>query len=85
MIFLCFYLGEGKEFALMHVYKWDQIICLYYRTAWWIFTKLGRDEVFIALHICPWADPGQDKNGPGVQFLKKNIFRVERYRNKPNA
>ena len=31
----------------MHVYVWKHIVSLYYRTALWMFTKLGRDEVLM--------------------------------------
>ena len=32
--FLCIYLGEkGGGVALMHVYVWEHIVSLYYRTA----------------------------------------------------
>ena len=31
----------------MHVYVWEHIVSLYYRTASWMFTKLGRDEVLM--------------------------------------
>ena len=54
MNFLCIYLGEkkgGGGFALMHVYVWEHIVSLYYRTAKWMFTKLGRDEVLMARHM----------------------------------
>ena len=34
--------------ALMHVYVWEHIASLYYRTAQWMFMKLGRDEVLMA-------------------------------------
>ena len=54
MNFLWIYLDErgGGENALMHVlYVWEHIASLYYRTAWWMFTKLGRDEVLIARHM----------------------------------
>ena len=37
--------------ALMHVYVLEHIVSLYYRTAWLMFTKLGRDEVLMAPHI----------------------------------
>ena len=37
--------------ALMHVYVWEHIASLYYRTALWMFTKLGRDEVLMAWHM----------------------------------
>ena len=71
MNFLCIYLGEGKGGgALMHVYVWQRIVGLHYRTTWWMFTKLGRDEELMApvyalrcfIHICPGADPGRGKN-----------------------
>ena len=47
-------LGEGKGGALMHVYMyvWEHIVSLSYRIAWWIFTKLGRDEVLMVLYKC---------------------------------
>ena len=35
----------------MHVYVWEHIASLYYRTASWMFTKLGRDEVLMARHM----------------------------------
>ena len=40
--------GGGE---LMHVYVWEHIVSLYYGTAWWMFTKLGGDEVLIAPHM----------------------------------
>ena len=38
----------------MHVYVLEHIVSLCYRTALWMFTKLGRDEVLMALHL--WLD-----------------------------
>ena len=35
----------------MHVYVWEHIVSLFYRTAQWMFTKLGRDEVLMARHM----------------------------------
>ena len=35
----------------MHVYVWEHIVSLYYGTAQWMFTKLGRDEVLMAQHM----------------------------------
>ena len=35
----------------MHVYVLEYIVSLSYRTAWWMFTKVGRDEVFMTLHL----------------------------------
>ena len=51
MNFLCIYLGEKVWGALMHVYIWEHIVSLYYRTSQWMFTKLGRDEVPMAQHM----------------------------------
>ena len=51
MNFLWIYLGEKAGGALMHVYVWEHIASLYYRTASWMFTKLGRDEVLMARHM----------------------------------
>ena len=42
---------RGGGFALMHVYEWEHVASLYYRTAKWMFTKLGRDEVLLARHM----------------------------------
>ena len=38
----------------MHVYVLEHIVSLCYRTARWMFTKLGRDEVLMAPHL--WLD-----------------------------
>ena len=35
----------------MHVYVWEHIVSIYYRTAKWMFTKLGMDEVLMARHM----------------------------------
>ena len=51
MNFLWIYLGEKRRGALLHVYVWEHIASLYYRTARWMFTKLGRDEVLMARHM----------------------------------
>ena len=51
MNFLCIYLGEERGGALMHVYVWEHIVSLYYWTAEWMFTTLGRDEVLMVLHM----------------------------------
>ena len=34
----------------VHVYVWERIVSLTYRTTSWMFTKFGRDEVFMAPH-----------------------------------
>ena len=52
MNFLFIYLGEGRGGgALMHVYVWEHIVSLYYRTAWLMIKKHGRDEVLMAPHM----------------------------------
>ena len=50
MNFLCIYLGEKRGVALMHVYVWEHIVSLYYRTAYWMFTKLGMHEVLMVIY-----------------------------------
>ena len=37
--------------ALMHLYVWEHIVIPNYRTAWRMFTKLGRDEELVAPHM----------------------------------
>ena len=54
MKFLCLFLGDeswGGGGALMLVYVWEHIVSLYYRTALWMFTKLGREKVLMAQHM----------------------------------
>ena len=81
MIFLCIYLGEGKEGgALMHVYVLEHIISLSYRTTGWMFTKLDRDEVLIITHLFIgfWANSTQGRiqgGGGGGQFAKNRSMR----------
>ena len=36
----------------MHIYIWEHIVSLYHRTAEWMFTKLGRDEVLMVTYKC---------------------------------
>ena len=51
--FSMYLLGEkGGGGALMHVYVWEHIVSIYYSTAWWMFTKLGRDEVLMVPYKC---------------------------------
>ena len=40
-----------REVALMYVYVWEHIVSLYNRTNWWIYSKIGRYEVFKAAHM----------------------------------
>ena len=63
----------------MHVYVLEHIVSLYYRTAVWMFTKLGRHEMLMVPvqmmlffgQICPGADPGRGQNrSMGVPLLQ---------------
>ena len=85
---------EGGEGALMHVYEWEHIVSLYYRTAWWMFTKLGRDEVLMAPHMqqgvlarsTQGRIQGGAKIGHGGSPSSRNFFlRPEGYSDKPNG
>ena len=80
--------------ALMHVYVWEHIVSLYYRTAWCILMKLGRNEVLMAQHMYEDVSAisaqgriqGRAKIGhQGSPPLKKFFFRLESYSNKPNV
>ena len=62
--------GRG---ALMyvHVFVLDHIVRLCYRTAWWMFTKLGRDEVLVAPHL--WLDFPQTSPRGGSRARQKYV------------
>ena len=65
--FLCIYLGEkGGGGALMHVYEWEHIVSLYYRTAQWMFTKLGGDEERMVPYKCYCFWPDLSRGGSRV-------------------
>ena len=49
---LCIYLGEGRGVHKCMYILWEHIVSLSYRTDVWIFTKLGRDEVFMVPYKC---------------------------------
>ena len=50
--FNVFISGEGGGGSLMHVYVWEHIAFLTEPIyGWWLLTKLGRDEVIMALHM----------------------------------
>ena len=42
---------KGGGGALMHVYVWEHIASLYFRTALWMLMKVSRDEVLMARHM----------------------------------
>ena len=85
--------------ALMHVYVLEHIISLSYRTTWWMFTKLDRDEVLIITHLfigfLANSTQGRIQGGGGgnlpkigqwgVPSPKDFFFRSECNSNKPNA
>ena len=80
--------------APVHVYVLEHIVSLYYRITWWIFTKLGRDEVLMTPHICidfwdkstkGWIQGGAIIGHGGYPSPKNFFFRLEGYSNKPNA
>ena len=96
MNFLCIYLGEkgGGGVALTHVCVWEHIVSLYYRTAQWMFTKLGRDEVLMVPYKCccfsARSVQGRIQGGAkighrGSPSSTNFFFRLEGYSNKPNA
>ena len=79
--------------ALMHVYVWEHIISLYYRTASWMFTKLGRDKVLMVPYKCcysarsvqGWIQGGAKIGHGGSPSSTNFCFRLEGYSNKPNS
>ena len=80
--------------ALMHVYVSEHIVSLCYRTAWWMFTKCGGDEVLMALHLWldfsenpaqGWIQGGAKIVHRGSPSLRNFFFRREGYSNKSNA
>ena len=85
---------KGGGVALMHVHVWEHIVSLYYSTAKWMFTKLGRDEVLMVPYKCCCFSarspqgliPGGAKLGhAGSPSSTKFFFRLEGYSNKPNS
>ena len=74
---------RGGGVALMHVYVWEHIVSLSYRTDRWIFTKLGRDEVLMVPYNCccflarsiQWRIQGGANIGHRAPSSKKFFFR----------
>ena len=80
--------------ALMHVYIWEHIVSLSYRTDLWIFIKFGRDEVHMVLYKCycfsTRSVEGRIQGGSkighrGSPSSTNFFFRPEGYSNKLNA
>ena len=79
--------------ALMHLYVWEHLVSLYYRTANWMFTKLGRDEAVKAPHMhCSVSAQGRIQGGTkkgqeegGSRSSGNFFFRPEGYKDKPNG
>ena len=67
MNFLCIYLGEKGGGALMHVYVWERIVSLYYRTAEWMFTKMEGMKCSWSLTsvVVLWPDPSRGGSRAG--------------------
>ena len=69
----------------MHVYVWEHIISLYYRTTKWMFVKLGRDEVlmvpykFVVFRPDPSRGGSRGKNrSQGVPFFNELLLQTGR-------
>ena len=81
--------------SLMHVYVLEHIIIsLSSRTAWWIFMKLGKDEVLMVPYKCcrfsARSVQGRIQGGAkighsGSPSSTNFFFGLEGYSNKPNA
>ena len=78
----------------MHVYVWEHIVSLYYRTALCMFTKLGLDEVLMVPYRCccfsAKSVQGRIQGGAkighrGSPSSMNFCYRLEGYSNKPNA
>ena len=69
---------KGGGGALIHVYVLEHIISLSYRTTWWMFTKLDRDEVLIITHLFIgfWANSTQGRIQGGGNLPKIGLWGV---------
>ena len=79
--------------VLVHINVLEHIVCLCFRTAWWLFMKLGRDEVLMAPHFLLdfFANPAQRWIQGGAKIGQWGVrspdcfFRLEGYSYKANA
>ena len=67
--------------GLVHAYVWEHIFSLYYWNSWWMFMKLGRDEVLMVPHIyfCPppFAKAGDIKTRSSVPlFVRLSVMKT---------
>ena len=74
--FLCIYLGEGRECTnACNICMGTHSQTFLYRTDWWIFTKLGREEVSMVPYKCccfsARSVPGRGKNRPWGPLLQR--------------
>ena len=68
--------GGGGWDALLHVYMGAHIVSLYYGTTWWMFMKLGRDELSShCLHMCLGflSDPPLGGSKAGQEGVKESF------------
>ena len=93
IFFLFIWVKEGGG-SLMHVYIYMGTHSLSYRTYWWMLTKLGRDEVIMAMHMRlgfsarparRWIQGCAKISQWGAPSPKDFFFRSECNSNKPNA
>ena len=75
MIFLCIYLDEGRGGGgcTNAYYVLEHIVSLSYRTAQWMLTKLGRDEILMAPHLCLGFQqtPPRDGSRAGQKYVNE--------------
>ena len=90
--FISFKKGGGD--AHIHVNAWEHIFSLFFRTAWWIFMKLGKIEVLMVLHKCFYflARSAQGSIQGGLKIGHRGsppsrnfFFRPDVHSDKPNA
>ena len=62
------------------IYMGTHIVSLYYRTAWWMFMKLGRDkaplpaDVFRLLSDLPWGGSKAGQEGVNESFKDERLY-----------
>ena len=88
------YIKVKIGYALLHVYVWEHRVSLNYNIPWWIFTKLGRDKVFMTPRICigfwaksaQWSIQGRAILGQwGALLQRTSSSELQGYSNKQNV